>query len=273
MPNDLVLVRHGESEGNLADDLYRAGQEERANAFFANRHTSEYRLTDRGRSQAQAAGRWLKANLPGTFNLAYSSDFARARETAGQLAIEGQIWHVTFNLREREHGVMRDLRGKEKLAAEEAHAKQPFYWRPLNGESVADICVRVDRVLETVRKRNSGQRVIIVCHAEVMRAFRVRIEHILPEEYKKFNKTHPYHHIHNGQVLHYTRRDPASGEVQAETGWVRSVCPWDKSLSSNDWEGVGHPVFSSLEMLREVERIQQVLNNQDMKEEPRRPSR
>lgn len=263
MPLDLVLVRHGRSEGNLADDMQEAGEVERAQAFWKARHTSLYRLTTRGREQAQAAGVWLKENLRGPFDLAYSSDYVRARETAGELGIEGQVWHITFNLHERDHGVMRSLLGKELEEARAAKKANPFYWRPLGGESVADLCVRVDRVLATVRKRYSEKRVIIVAHAEVMQAFRVRIEHILPEEYRKFSSGNVFDHIHNGQILHYTRRDPMSGEVSAQTEWVRSVYPWDMSKSKNEFEKVGRSVFSSQEMLQRAEEVEQMLSEED----------
>jgi broad specificity phosphatase PhoE len=247
----------------LADDLHDDGQEERAAAFFAERHTSLYRLTSKGRAQARAAGAWLKENLPGTFDLAYSSDFARARETAGCLGIEDQVWHVTFNLHEREHGVMRDLKGEELAKALAAKKANPFYWRPLGGESIADLCVRVDRVLKTVRERYAMKRVIIVAHAEIIQAFRVRIEHILPEEYKKFNSGVAFDHTHNGQVLHYSRRNPLNGEVVEDTGWVRSVCPWDMSLSRNEFERVERAVWNSEQMLTEVSAIKQQLDEED----------
>lgn len=38
--------------------------------------------------------------------------------------------------------------------------------------------------------------------------------------------------IWNCQIIHYTRRDPVTGDVGPAFNWVRSICPWDTSTSS-----------------------------------------
>lgn len=49
MPIDLVLVRHGESEGNYAHDLARNGDNSAfKNKDFCSKHSSLWRLTDIG---------------------------------------------------------------------------------------------------------------------------------------------------------------------------------------------------------------------------------
>lgn len=64
MPSDLIIIRHGESEGNVANASARSGNmtwfehEE-----FSKRHSSTWRLTDRGIGQAQMAGQWLMGNV------------------------------------------------------------------------------------------------------------------------------------------------------------------------------------------------------------------
>jgi len=60
MPIDLVLVRHGESEGNVARRSSAAGDNSVFTEEFCGRHNSRFRLTDRGREQARAAGAWLR---------------------------------------------------------------------------------------------------------------------------------------------------------------------------------------------------------------------
>lgn len=47
--------------------------------------------------------------------------------------------------------------------------------------------------------------------------------------------------IHNCQVITYSRRCPSSGELHADFRFMRSVCPWDLSLSRNEW----HPIDRS----------------------------
>jgi broad specificity phosphatase PhoE len=67
-PVDLVFVRHGESEGNLAQYRSHHGNEADWTPDFANRHSSKYRLTDEGRKQAQFAGAFVKENIYNSFD-------------------------------------------------------------------------------------------------------------------------------------------------------------------------------------------------------------
>lgn len=43
LPIDIVLVRHGESEGNIAQDLSKIGDDSLWTSEFSQRHTSNYR--------------------------------------------------------------------------------------------------------------------------------------------------------------------------------------------------------------------------------------
>ena len=56
LPIDLVIIRHGESEGNLAKKNLKHEK-------LSKRHTSKYRLTDNGRYQSITAGKWIKNNI------------------------------------------------------------------------------------------------------------------------------------------------------------------------------------------------------------------
>lgn len=67
-PVDLVLVRHGESEGNLANYRSKCGFEEDWTGEFRNRHSSQYRLTDHGRTQAKIAGEYIRENIYKSFD-------------------------------------------------------------------------------------------------------------------------------------------------------------------------------------------------------------
>ena len=62
----------------------------------------------------------------------------------------------------------------------------------------------------------------------------------------------PKDHIHNCQILQYTRRDPASGELKPYCGWMRSICPTDLKKSHNEWEPIVRPTFSNADLLAEV---------------------
>ena len=48
---------------------------------FLERHSSFWRLTDRGREQALKTGEWLRENVDGGFDGFFSSEYLRAMET------------------------------------------------------------------------------------------------------------------------------------------------------------------------------------------------
>jgi hypothetical protein len=60
---EVVLVRHGESEGNVAFNRSMAGDHSLYSGEFLERHSSLWRLTDRGRAQALTTGEWMRANV------------------------------------------------------------------------------------------------------------------------------------------------------------------------------------------------------------------
>lgn len=77
MPVDLVLVRHGQSEGNLAQSLSKDGNFLPWSKDFRERHNSLYRLTDRGRIQARIAGDYIKEHIGMYFDAYISSEYVR----------------------------------------------------------------------------------------------------------------------------------------------------------------------------------------------------
>ncbi len=119
---------------------------------------------------------------------------------------------------------------------------------------MATLCLRIDRILTTLHRECTEQRVLIVCHGEVMWAFRLRLERLTPERYRCLDQSrNPHDKIHNCQVLHFTRRDPETGAVATHLDWLRSVCPWDASLSSNEWQPISRTRYSNEELMNVVE--------------------
>jgi len=145
-PVDLVLVRHGESEGNLAQIRSKHGVEDDWKGEFGDRHSSRYRLTDEGRRQAEKTGEFIKENIFSQFDMYYTSEYARAMETAALLGMKGADWNVEFNLRERDNGVLgsKSKQERKKEFADELARRERdlFYWQPPGGESVATMCLR-----------------------------------------------------------------------------------------------------------------------------------
>lgn len=257
MPIDLVLVRHGESEGNLAKERAKKGDVKGFTREFLDRHSSQFRLTDKGVAQAKAAGAWLKSNGFARFDRYYASEYIRAFETAGHLGLEllpEQRWYLDFFLRERDYGqfdVMPYAERVEKFPDYVKHkGRDGFFWKPPGGESMADAALRLGRLLDTLHRECADKRVIVVCHGETMWAMRVRLERMMAKRYDALDASNDARdRIHNCQILHYTRRDPVSGAMGRRYDWMRSICPWDESLSSNAWTRIERPVFTNDELL------------------------
>lgn len=86
---------------------------------------------------------------------------------------DGTICRATeVYLRERDRGVLANKPHQERVREhrEEFVRKQrdAFYWQPSGGESIANLCLRVDRVLENFGENCSGLRVIVVCHGGML---------------------------------------------------------------------------------------------------------
>ena len=116
MPVDLVLVRHGESESNLAQKLALRGHIQAWSDEFRKRHNSRCRLTDRGRHQAVKAGEWIKRHIGNYFDVYLTSEYVRAMETAAHLALPSASWRTEFYLRERDRGVLANMPKQERHA-------------------------------------------------------------------------------------------------------------------------------------------------------------
>ena len=238
LPIDLVLVRHGESEGNIAKRLSEKG-DDKAIETLRNRHTSSYRLTEKGRSQAIKAGKWIQKNFfdgeQHGFDRCYTSEYIRAMETAALLHLPCVKWFCDFYLCERDWGELHALPEDERWStfgdALRMKQQEPFFWIPPNGESFAQLCHRVDRDLNTLHRECADKKVIIVCHGEVMWAFRVRLERMSQQCFRELNLSEKKdERIYNCQIFHYTRRDPETKKLMSHANWVRSVRPTKSPL-------------------------------------------
>jgi len=264
LPIDLVLVRHGESESNLANSRDRRGDESLMTNEHRSRHTSEYRLTDKGIKQAQAAGKWLRNNFEGQFDFYLTSDFARAKETAAHLNLPNAEWEIDPYLVERNHGEFDGLSNTEKevLFGKDYRDRfiHNFYRRPPNGESRLDLSLRWDRVMSSLSQRHSEHRVIIVAHQTIIESGLIRRLHWTVEDFHNWKKKRdPKTDINNCQVIHFTRRNPDSGQVINSIRWWRTVCPWDKSRSDEKWRKIIPKKYSSQELLRMVEAYERLI--------------
>jgi broad specificity phosphatase PhoE len=179
-PAELVLVRHGESIGNLADDeARRAG----ADALDLRERDADVPLSDNGRDQARALRQWVtdleEESRPA---LVVSSPFRRAADTA-RIAFEGTGLEVVLDerLRERDLGVLDGLTstGIQARYPQEVDRRKKlgkFYYQPPTGESWADVVLRVRTFLTDLRDGYDGEHVWLFSHQAVIMSFRYVLE-------------------------------------------------------------------------------------------------
>ena len=175
----LVLVRHGQSEWNLK------------NLFTGWRDVG---LTDKGISEARAAGRQLKA-LGLRFDIAFTSALIRAQRTLDLMLDElGQRSIPVLRdqaLNERDYGDLSGLNkddARRKWGEEQVHVwRRSYDVAPPGGESLKDTAARVlpyylQEILPRVLR---GERVLVSAHGNSLRALVMVLDRLSPQEIVK----------------------------------------------------------------------------------------
>ncbi|EGC40153.1 hypothetical protein DICPUDRAFT_146978 [Dictyostelium purpureum] len=267
-PYELVLVRHGQSEGNEAQARSKRGDLSAYTDEFKKKHSSVYRLTDKGVLQAKIAGKWVRENIAEVFDRYYTSEYVRAMETAALLGLKDANWLTEIQLRERDKGKMDNISWTEKNERFshdlEMRKRDSFFWAPPNGESIAGVCQRVEHTFITLRRECANKRVVIVAHGEIMWAFRVRLERLSQIRFHQLQSSKdPRDQIHNTSILWYTRVHPKTGEIFPYFRFLRSVCPWKPEYSAPAWMEFERPVYTNQELLESVRTVPRFVNNID----------
>ena len=153
----LLLLRHGETS---QPDLFHGSE-------------SDVVLGERGRLQAQGAGRWL-----GTCNASalYCSGLKRARETANIVALDTNLVPVVqTTLHERRMGILSGVN-----RAEHWHIYEATRARWMAGEldathegaeSYQEIADRIRPTFTAMAEAHRGSTIIVVAHGVVIRVF------------------------------------------------------------------------------------------------------
>lgn len=268
LPARLTLVRHGESEANVAQRLIKAGREsELPIEAYDLRHDSYMRLSPLGEEQAKATGAWLyeealreaqdalqfadamgdiaraerireyiEAGTPHAgFDRYYVSPHIRTQETAFHLDIS-DAWLVDDRLRERDWGEVVSHRPMDD-ETRRVRSLHEWYWKPQGGESLATgLRARVESLMNSFYRREGIENIIMVGHGEVWRVFQFVIERLSPQDFLAL-EADSSKKVHNTMVLQYASVDPidpADTERHSHFKWRRVICPWDRSL---DWDG------------------------------------
>lgn len=163
---ELWLIRHGESRGNASGTV---------------QGHNDSPLSKLGRRQAAALAERLRRE--GHFDAIYSSDLARARQTARPSA---EILRLPLNeivgLREIDLGLWSGLTHTEieRRFPDEWTAWKRFdtHVRRGGAESYADLQARIAAVVEMIIARHPGERVILVFHAGALKSYLAYVLHL-----------------------------------------------------------------------------------------------
>ncbi|MBK9732446.1 MAG: phosphoglycerate mutase family protein [Chitinophagaceae bacterium] len=168
-PKRIVLIRHGESKGNVDRSVY------------AERPDYALELSEKGIQQAFDAGKKLATLIGSESLMLYVSPHWRTRMTS-----EGILQSFNNNrilireeprIREQEWGHLRSM-DTNKMLDSERDAFGTFYYRFADGESCADVYDRVSGFFDTLfrdfEKDNFPENTIIVTHGMTIRVFLMR---------------------------------------------------------------------------------------------------
>ena len=168
MKTTILLVRHGQSLGNLAE------------TFLGY---TDLGLTALGERQAEALAERL-ADVP--IDAVYSSDLCRASNTVRPAAeAHGLPIHPDKRLREIFAGEWEGVTFDEiarRFPEDRALWKTRIgLSRPTGGESVVELMARVKEALDEIAARHPGKTVLVGTHATPVRSVTARLRGYPPE--------------------------------------------------------------------------------------------
>lgn len=169
-PKRIILVRHGESEGNIDDHIYETVPDHALH------------LTELGREQVIDTGRQIRELISGESLRMWVSPYVRTMETAHllDLGVPEDDMRLEPRLREQDWANFQDpaqILKEKAIRNEYGH----FWYRFTNGESGSDVYDRVSTFLESLHRNFAEEametNVVIVTHGLTMRLFCMRWFH------------------------------------------------------------------------------------------------
>lgn len=148
--NTYYVCRHGEAENN-------------AKMIISSRADNPHHLTDKGKKQAEDAGKWLASKR---IDLIFTSPFIRTRETAEiiakKLGIDKKKIISESSICEINAGVWNGKAFNDFVTSFEHENR--FTETPDGGENYADIKKRMGDFLYNLEKKYEGKNILIVSH-------------------------------------------------------------------------------------------------------------
>jgi probable phosphoglycerate mutase len=168
-------MRHGQSEANQQGII----------VSDPGKGTAGYGLTATGKQQAHAsASSWHAA--PDDVHI-YSSDFLRARQTAGLVHAALQpacVVTLTTLLRERWFGQLDGQSDQAYASVWSRDAVDPQHteW---GVESVAAVADRATELLQELEQRHHGETILLVAHGDVLQIMQTLFAGVAPSQHRQ----------------------------------------------------------------------------------------
>lgn len=245
-PRRIILVRHGQSLGNVDDSVYTRVADPKVG------------LTPRGVAEAEGCGRQMREMIEkdGADDWKvyfYVSPYRRGIETLRNLAKAFERSRIAGvreepRLREQDFGNFQD---KEQMKVEKAVRARygRFFYRFPNGESAADVYDRITGFRETLRsdidigrfqppgKQTANMNLVLVSHGLTLRVFLMRWYKWTVEQFEGL------HNMPNGSMLvmgrgyggRYSLLMHHSREELKEFGLT------DEMLIDQEWQKIAKP--------------------------------
>lgn len=192
-PQEIIIVRHGQSAGNVARDAAEAAGH--AVIDVATRDC-DVPLSELGERQASALGEWLKDNHLAP-SAVFTSPYLRSQQTT-TLALRTAGFSpesgiVDERLREKEFGILDGITiaGIAQRYPEQAQIRKrvgKFYFRPPGGESWCDVILRLRSMIDTFTREYRGERLLIVSHQVVVLCFRYLLERLTEQQILRIDR-------------------------------------------------------------------------------------
>ena len=207
MPNRLVIVRHGESEANILQKLWRKGALRSVSEELQNLPNREFRLTELGRKQSDLTGPWLAREYPTGFDVVLVSDFVRAMETAGRVCLAAGWGNISIEqdpkLAERNWGGFNQATQEEQKRFMDLRERNPIHGHMPDGETLLSTRTRARILLERCSREYGGKNVLVFGHGEFIEALWAEIAHLSTETQKALFQSKAGS-INNCQVVEFS---------------------------------------------------------------------
>ncbi|MCW2875436.1 phosphoglycerate mutase family protein [Actinacidiphila oryziradicis] len=176
-PRRIVLIRHGESQGNVDDAIYERVPDH------------ALALTATGQRQVREAGEQIRELFGNERVQAFVSPYRRTHQTFHGLGLDPDRTRAKEEprLREQDWGNYQDAEDVQRQRkARDAYGH--FFYRFAQGESGADVYDRVGAFLETLYRAFDAPdfppNVLLVTHGLTMRLFCMRWFHWTVDEFE-----------------------------------------------------------------------------------------